>query len=481
MPTLPVPTRLLAALAALQLIAAHPTAAAAQDSDQSPIELSSRPFELGGLGVSFNLPVGATATTRRMGTEVQADVVGPDNSYRVSITSRSSSNTELTAEAAAESILLNLKEAYGIEDGDAKGVTIATFAQELRTVEPVAFSGGEAHRFFLQQPATAAQADTVRGVAVIDLGRGRMLVWDATASIDGFEALAPSFDAMLSTVRFENPELRFADRGIAVTAGQRVLDSISTDTLRRAFEKTGERWFRLYEPDGEDDREVGYRRVTTWTGTRDEIAPSSRASAGSTDPTPGMLIRIEARTLGDLSPQTGTQIIYDSRGTYWVSEDLSAEAWNLSIAIRDGRRTTTLSEVGARKGFEELVVTAQAPSGRSETTRHRLEGEGYLPQPLALMLPHLLADAETAGDFGFYAYRSDTSAVAYRADTLRRADDGQGWMLRSRVAPGTPELVKFLDDDGSIRREQLPDGKVWDPIDSDELINLWRRKRLPLE
>ncbi|MEO0631923.1 MAG: hypothetical protein AAFY46_14545, partial [Planctomycetota bacterium] len=140
--------RLLAAAVALPMLAAEPLIAqtANQPANQIPIELSSRPFELGSLGVSFNLPVGATATTRRIGTEVQADVIGPDNSYRVSITSRSSSNTELTAQVAAESILLNLKEAYGIEDGDNTGVTIATFAQELRTVEPVAFPGGEAQR-----------------------------------------------------------------------------------------------------------------------------------------------------------------------------------------------------------------------------------------------------------------------------------------------------------------------------------------------
>ncbi|MEO1715688.1 MAG: hypothetical protein AAFR76_01135 [Planctomycetota bacterium] len=472
-------TRLLAAAFALPLLGGAP--ALAQASGQSPIEMSGRPFDLGSLGVSFNLPVGATATTRRIGTEVQADVIGPNNGYRVTITSRSSSNTELTAEAAAESILMNLKEAYGIEDGDATGVTIATFAQELRTVEPVSFPGGEAQRFFLQQPATASQDDTVRGVAVIDLGRGRMLVWDATSPIAGFETLAPSFDAMLSTIQFENPELRFADRGIAVTAGQRVLDSIDTDTLRETFESAGERWLRLYEPAGESDREIGYRRVTTWAGTRDEIDPSRRSSSSSTDMTPGLLVRIEARTLGEISPQTGNQIIYDSRGTYWVSEDLSSETWNLSIAIRDGGRTTSLSEVGARNGFEEIMVTAKTPSGRSETTRHRIEGEGYLPLPLALMLPDILTGAGTAGDFGFYAYRSDTNAIAYRSDSLRKDDDGEGWVLRSRVAPGTPELVKFLNDDGSIRREQLPDGKVWDPIESIELVNLWRRKRLPLD
>ncbi len=464
------------ALACLALSAALPAQA---QTDQQPIELSASPFELSSLGLRFNLPLSATATTRRIGTEVQADVIGPGNTYRVSITSRASSNTELTSEAAAESILLNLKEAFGVTDGDSGGsVTLATFAQELRTVEAVGFAGGEAHRFFIRQPATREGDDTVRGVAVIDLGRGRMLVWDATAPADGFENLVPSLDAMLGTVRFDDPERRVADRGIAVEAGKRVIEAIGTDRLRVVFDNDADRWLRLYEPTADGDREIGYRRVTTWAGTRDEVDLSS---SGGTDRTQGFLVRIEARTLGETSPQTGERIIYDSRGTYWVSEDLTAETWQLSIAIRDGGRTTTLTEIGAREGTEELIVIAQAPSGRSETTRHRLEGEGYLPQPLVLLLPELLAGTETAGDFGFYAYRSDTNAIAYRSDSLRRADEGEGWVLRSRVAPGTPELTKFLNQDGSIRREQLPDGKVWDPIESNELVNLWRRKRLPMQ
>lgn len=467
--------------AACALLLASPFAQARTPAqpEQTPIEMASMPFELSSLGMRFNLPLGATATTRRIGTEVQADIVGPDAAYRISITSRSSANTELTSAAAAESILLNLKKAFGVSDGDGNpDVTIATFAQELRTVEPVPFSEGVAHRFFIRQPETRQEGDSVRGVAVIDLGRGRMLVWDATAPAGSFDKLAPAFDAMLGTVRFDDPERRLADRGIAIEAGRRLIDSIDPEQLRAAFDSDRDRWFRLYEPGADQDREIGYRRVTTWVGTRDEIELSAGSSG---DATQGYLVRIEARTLGDISQLTGEPIIYDSRGTYWVSEDFNAETWELSVAIREGSRTTTLSEIGAREGQEELIVTAQAPSGRSETTSHRLEGEGYLAQPLALLLPQLLVGTETAGDFAFYVYRSDTSAIAYRTDSLRRDDNGEGWILRSRVAPGTPELVKFLEADGSIRREQLPDGKVWDPIDSRELVNLWRRKGLPMK
>ena len=87
-----------------------------------------------------------------------------------------------------------------------------------------------------------------------------------------------------------------------------------------------------------------------------------------------------------------------------------------------------------------------------------------------------------AGDAMAACARSGPRSGSDVANLETRATrDGEGWVLRSRVAPGTPELVKFLNDDGSIRREQLPDGKVWDPIESIELVNLWRRKRLPLD
>ncbi|MEO1583608.1 MAG: hypothetical protein AAFR96_03420 [Planctomycetota bacterium] len=473
------PLRYAAALVTcLACLAAGQPAAGQTDAEQ--IELAATPFELSGLGVRFRLPIGATARTRRIGSETQADIIGPDASYRVTITSRTSSNEDLTAEAAAESILLNLQRSFGVTDGDAnrpESVTIATYAQQLRTIESVEFGSGIAQRFFIRQPATRDEGDTVRGVALIDLGRGRMLVWDATAPEANFEPLAASLDAMLTTVGFADPEQRFASRGIALEAGQRVLDTLDRSRLAEIFDEPGEQWFRLYLPTADGDEEIGYRRVTTWTGDREDIG--SRSSSTSSDA--GMLVRIEARTLGAESPQTGERIVYDSRGTYWVSNDLASEAWELSIAIRDGRRTTTLSEIGARDGDEQLMVTAKTPNGRSESASHRIGSQGYIPQPVALQLPRLLVEADTAGDFAYYGYRSDANAIAFRTDTLRRDETGDGWVLRSRVAPGSPELVKFLDQDGTIIREQLPDGKVWEPISSNELINLWRRKGLPIQ
>ena len=454
-------------------------------TEGEPVEFAATPFELSGLGMRFRLPVGTTATARRLGRETHADIVGPDSEYRITVSSRASSNTTLTSEAAAEAILLNLKQAYGITDGDAdqpSRVAVATYARELRTVEPVAFPGGVAHRFFMLQPETRSTPETVRGVAVIDLGEGRMLVWDATSEAAAFERLARAFDAMLSTISFDDPDARVASRGLAITAGTKLFEQLSTDDLRSVVEAYGERWFRLYEPRSTGrDEEVAYRRISARLGTRADMTDRGRIR-GEADRQPGYIVSIDARTLGPADPAAGdARMIYDSRAVFWVSEDFTSEAWQITVAIKQGRHTSSFSEVGARDGYEQIVVTTQSPNGTSDTVQHRIEQEGYLPTPMAILLPHLLAKAETPGDFAFYAYRSDASTVSYRTDTLRKNETGSGWVLRSTLSPGTPPLARFLDDTGAIIKEQLPDGKVWEPIELRRLAELWRRSGLPME
>ncbi|MGP1272984.1 MAG: hypothetical protein ACTS22_06600 [Phycisphaerales bacterium] len=489
-PLCPLPAGLAALLLAGPLTGwagatAAQTSAARAARPQPTIELAATPFELTGLGMRFQLPVGATATTRRLGSETHADVVGPDAAYRVTISSRASSNTELTSEAAANAVLLNLKEAYGISDGDAERpsrVAVATYARELRQIEPVAFAGGVAHRFYILQPATRSTPETVRGVAVIDLGQGRMLVWDATAPADEFDRLAASLDAMLSTVAFDDPAARVASRGAAIAAGTKLLEQVGSEGLQRIIENHGERWYRLHTPDETGaTREVAYRRVQAELGTRDQLSAASRVS-GPAGQTPGYIVRIDARTLAPgQTTDPNDRTIYDSSAAYWVSEDFQQETWRITVAIKQGRRTSTFSEVGARDGFEELVVTIQSPNGTAETNHHRIEPEGYLSMPVAALLPLVLAEAETPGDFAFYAYRSDTSSVSYRTDVFRKLEASDGWSLHTTLSPGTPALIRHLDPNGLLLREELPDGKVWEPIELRRLAELWRRQGLPID
>ncbi|MEM9165835.1 MAG: hypothetical protein AAGB48_02290 [Planctomycetota bacterium] len=453
------------------------------DTAQQPgsIELAATAFELPSLGMRFRLPVGATATSRRLGSATHADIVGPDSRYRIAVSSRTSANTSLTAQAAAEAVLLNLKEAFAVTDGDAdrpSRVPLATFARQLRTVEPVGFLGGEAYRFFILQPATRSEGETVRGVALIDLGEGRMLVWDSTAPSEGFDELAGVLDGMLATVTFDSAEARYEQRGVAVKEGEQLLAGLASEQLRSVIDAYGERWARLYAPSGGgEDEEIGYRRVSASLGSRRDMTAGGSSTASES---PGYIVRLEARTL-ERQGSNQPLVIYDSRGTYWVSEDFSEEAWEITIAIKRDGRTSTFSSVGARDGFEQLLVTTQSPNGRSETVQLAIQREGYLPTALALLLPDILALAETPGEFAFYAYRPDATSVSYRRDIFQKSDNSRGWTLRSTVTPGAPELVRELNPSGALIREQLPDGKVWEPIDLRSLASLWRRKGLPLD
>ncbi|MEM8757081.1 MAG: hypothetical protein AAGF47_04780 [Planctomycetota bacterium] len=461
---------------------AQPTDRQARPAQPSEtIELAATAFELRGIGMRFRLPVGATASSRRLGPETHAVVVGPDSAYQITVSSRSSSNTALTTEAAAEAVLVNLKAAHGITDGDADQpatTAVATFARVLRPVEAVPFANGVAHRFLLLEPATRGTEERVRGVAVIQIGPGRMLVWDAHAPSDEFERLAGSIDAMLATVEFDDPNARLAGRGIAVAAGSKLLEQLGPDDLREILGSYGERWARLYTIDDRgNETDLGYRRVRASVGTRAEINDPPRAR-GPADREPGYLVRIDARSLDRDTP--GGMTVYDSRGTYWVSEDFESEAWTITVAIKQGSRTSTYASTGAREGFEEIVVTSQSPTGGSENIRISIDREGYLPTPLTLLLPAVLVHAEVPGDFAFYAYRSDAGTVSYRTDSFRQDDDSDAWIIRSVTTPGGPEIERRMTSEGELIREVLPDGKFWEPIELRELAALWRRQGLPL-
>ncbi|HED54077.1 MAG TPA: hypothetical protein ENJ00_07735 [Phycisphaerales bacterium] len=464
---------------------AHAGQSAPQPTEQSqtsPIELAQNPLDLPGLGLDIRLPVGSTASSRRISREVFADVIGKDQLWRLTISTRSSADKELGAEKAADQILENLQASFGVSSSSDPNETIGTFARVLDPVSPITFKGGTAYRFFLFQPTPDEKApNTVRGVAVIKVGPGQMLVWDMTAPESNYAQAKAAMDATLAAVTTRDANFEDIDRGISLKAGHELIMGMSPDRMRSVYDSFGERWYRLYQEATEDspEQEIGYRRVRAWSGVRSDLG-GSRAVSGKAGQTPGLLVQIEARTLGD-TPPGGERIIYDSKGTYFMSDDMSQEAWKLVVVIKQGRKSTTYTEVGARDGFEELLVTTADPSGGGDTLKLEIKEDGYLPISAALILPSLLAETGATGDVAFYTYRSDASAVTFRHDSIRHDPDNPGgWIHKTSVSHDSPVIVKYVDPDGSILREELPGGRRWVRTSLQELSKIWRSKRLPM-
>lgn len=479
------PPALAASLALVLGIFIHSSTSAQQAplSSTPAVELAETPLNLPGIALEIRLPLGSTSTQQSISREVFADVLGEDSQWRMTISTRTSSNQNLTPQEAVTQIRDNLLESFSVTD--VKGNTRTphgTFAKTLDDVAPIAFSGGEAFRFLIEQPPTTPeQAATVRGVAVVAIGPGQMLVWDLTAPRANYESAKAALDATLGGLIAVDASLAVPEREVAIKTGHALVRGIAPERMREVFNTHGERWYRLYREAGESESEteIGYRRVRAWAGKRSDVGGKGSLSAAE-GKIPGYVVQIEARSLdeGATGPE---QLVYDSKGTYFVSEDYTKEAWNLVVVIKRGKQSTTYTEVGAREGFEELLITTATPTGSNESFRQQIKEEGYLPLPLALILPSVLAETKATGDVAFYTYRSDASAVTFRHDSIRHDTvHPDRFVHQTSVSLDSPRVTKQVDASGLVLREELPGGRVWMPTEVKELARIWRAKGLPM-
>jgi hypothetical protein len=465
---------------------AHP--ALSQDQTEpakQTIELAEKPLNLPGIGLEIRLPLGSTSTQQSLSREVFAEVLGEDNLWRITLTSKTSSNKNLQPEDAAKQIRENLQQSFGAlrPRGMDNDESFQSFAPVLDDVAAVPFSGGVAYRFLIKQPAPAPGVpDTVRGVAVIGIGEGQMLVWDLSAPATNYELAKSVLDTTLKGVVAIDANLSVPDREIALKTGHALLRGIDAKTMREIFDSHGERWYRLYRSsdDSSEEREIGYRYVRAWAGQRSDVGGKGSISAAEGN-VPGYVVQIKARSL-DENTSGPDQLVYDSEGTYFVSEDFKKEAWKLRLVIRRGNESTNFTEIGARDGFEELLVTTSSPNGRDESYRQKIKEEGYLPLPLALILPSILAETGAIGDVAFYTYRSDAAAVTFRHDAIRHDTSHPGQFIHSTsVSIDSPRITKEIASDGEVLREELPGDRYWEKTTIDELVRIWKAKGLPMD
>jgi hypothetical protein len=115
-------------------------------------------------------------------------------------------------------------------------------------------------------------------------------------------------------------------------------------------------------------------------------------------------------------------------------------------------------------------------------TRPLIQGEGYLPQAITHLLSPLLARRAQVGEFASYAYNPGSNTITMRWDTVEQPADKPGlWIVRSRPDDNTPATSHVFNAQGRLMRSELHNGRLWEPIEPDRLLSLWKRKGLPLE
>lgn len=449
------------------------------DSPTTTVPMQDDPYTLESIGMSVSLPRDTQADTTSFGGQASVQVVPTDATWLIRIQTPRVANKDMTAMEVATEAMKQLLGSVSVADQKTGG-HFGTFAKALKEPYEVKLSQN-AVRFYAWLPNSAKSSAVVRGYTVFKIGPDQFCSFDLTTAEPEFARVQGIYEAVVATAAFSNSSELSESRGKLVKAGVSLFKSLNTDDLRQIVGDGGtERWERLYRPSKTgavaDDQEIAYRRVRTWFGKRGEMDPEKTKGTGtSADKKPGFLMQMDARGVDG-------KTIVDSKSVYFMSPDRSEEAWLVRNAMREPKRDPiVMSEIGGRSGTSVSVTTTSSVTP-SQTLRPLIQGEGYISGLEAMLLPRILVRAATPGEYGFYAYQSKTGTIRLRSDHVDQPADRPGtWRITTKLGEDQKPQVSYYNSDGKLARTELPDGSVWEPIELDRLVQIWKSKGLPTD
>lgn len=458
----PIPIRALAALVAL-FTPLSP--APAQDAPEGTLELARDPVRIRSLGMTLNLPRGVKAETVRYADSVSTAIKLPDDLGLLLIKEQRTTNEGLDARGVVRAV----RDRFVNENN-----------YELVGEQPDLRVGlWDAHRVYLRSPM-GPSGRAYRGVTVFAHKERSFLVFDLSLSGEEgrFDRARRLYETIVATMNLEEMSSESVQRSAALRATQAVLSRLTLEDYDAVMTgRSTDHWERLHTPAGTgdpmDDTEHGYRRIRSWSGYKGELTKKDRASFDEEDRELGYLIQIDAMILE-------RDLRIDSRALFFMSLDASEETWTIRMALtRDDQRTVS-TVTGARRGSDLMVTTTQGRNPPT-VTRPEVPEEGYIPQFLTYHLGRIFAHKGLVGEFASYAYNSTSDTVALRWDSVARDTDEGVWRVTTKKTPEAPPSTALLDESARLVRVTLANGRVWEPIELETLIDLWKRKGLPLE
>ncbi len=253
----------------------------------------------------------------------------------------------------------------------------------------------------------------------------------------------PILEAMLASMRIEDPDQRDARRRIEIELGQAVRDNQGFERLAQALPE--EQWYRLLK--GSDD--IGHLRLSRKLETRMGY--------------PGLTVTVQAHA------QLGGQSV-DSLSEMFVSRDGEQEIWSTKTTTRPQGATPggvpqdmTVIETGVRSG-NRITVTRE-DRGQKKSFEWQAPPAGYLSQAELYLLPPLLPKAVPASvspdgssTLGFYAYYPSDGQITYRTATVT-PDNRGGTRVTIHPSPNSPFETLVFDADGALAERQLPNNQ----------------------
>lgn len=348
--------------------------------------------------------------------------------------------------------------------------------------------GKPAERFYLKSPTTdSSKAAIINGYTLFEPLKGQFVIIDMLAGEGLFTKAKTAYETIVATATFEDPTMIEQSRRVAVDAGIKVIGNLTPQDLAEIAGTTKkERWERksMPAPSGakSDEEEQAYRRITTWAGKRGEMdLKRDVGKLSGSDLDEGYIVQIQARLLAPQSKISGPRAVIDVYSSFFLSKDRKSESWVVKMTQREGGKSLTSTETGARVG-DQMTVRLDDPNGVTRNIEPLIRGGGYISRVEAYLLPQILVRAKVPLEFGFYAYQSELSRIVLRTDILAPLKDKPGaWELTTKLNPDAKPQVLLLNERGDITQTTMPDGSVWQPTTLDELRRLWQAKNLPMD
>lgn len=460
-------------------VQAKPQAArpAARPSSQpmAGVRLEAAPTRIDSLDLTFFLPEGSVAETTSFGANAEMGVELPDGLGVLVIKGQRSNTPDLTVELVTDSMIEQLYLSRGKQD-QATG----RFSTSVTLIDRTSLrlSGLSGERFYVRVPGVDGSPEVFRGVTVFRTEPGRFLFFDLMTESINYEAARRIYETVVGTIEVTDRDALAARRSAAVENLRAVMTTLNPEELRSLAEQNAERWERLYTParsgDEMDATEHGYRRVRVRPGVRGEVSGTPERHWTASDRAPGLIVQLDAMAIEP-------RLRVDTRAVYFVSDGFKEEAWTVKMALRQGDITTESSVSGARSGTS-MTIQLKQDKAAPTVTRPVIQGEGYVSQALTYLIAPLLVSRAKAGEFAAYAYNPGTNIISLRWDTVEQPADKPGlWIVRSRADDNTPATTHTFNGQGRLIRSELHNGRIWEPIELDRLVTLWKRKGMPLE
>ncbi len=459
----------------ISALATTTTAQPVQTPTPNLTELEPDPITIESIGLSLNLPIGGRAETVRIGTSTSTGISLPDGLGTIIVKEQRTSNEKLTAKGAAESIrdqLMNLP-----------GAMVIAEQPELR----VGIWSG--HRFYVRTPpAKAGGSPTYRGISIFGLKPKTFLIFDLTmqGSESAFQNARIMYETSIATMNLQEMSSQSLKRIAGFKLTKALIDQLTIEDYDAVLTgKKSERWERLFTPapsgDEMDATEHGYRRIKSWSGYKGEMGSKDRNKWSQDDRKLGYLIQLDSMAL-----DSGLRI--DSRALYFMSLDGNEETWTIRMTVKDsnnlgedGKPTSQDSAItGARIGGK-LNITSVDGNSPPTTISPFIPEEGYITQVQSYLLGPLITQQKLQGDFAAYAYNPVTNSVTLRWDISEQPPQSPGmWSVTTKTSPDTPPTTALFDAHGDLMRVRLTNGRLWEPIELERLLSLWKRKGLPI-